>query len=106
MTSIALRLPRVRVPRSVLKFLATAKPAFLVRREADRLVRHPESTLYMGETSDCLNLYRIVLPAYSPLPTFSPCFRSPVPTLAHRILKRKLRPGQAEALRRTYGRVN
>ena len=106
MTTLALRLPHVRVPRPVVKFLATVKPAFLVRREADRLVRRPDPHLYMGETSDCLNLYRIVPHAYSPLPTFSPCFRSPVPTLAHRILKRKLRPGQAEALRRTYGRVN
>ena len=106
MTTLALRLPHVRVPRPVVKFLSTVKPAFLVRREADHLVRHPESTLYMGETFDCLNLYRIVPHAWSPLPTFSPCFRSPVPTLAHRILKRKLRPGQAEALRRTYGRVN
>ena len=41
MTTLALRLPWMRVPRSVVKFLSAVKPAFLVRREADRLVRHP-----------------------------------------------------------------
>ena len=106
MTAIALRLPKVRVPRPVLKFLATVKPAFLVRREADRLIRRPDPNLYMDETAECLKFYRIVLPVCTPLPTFASLCRTSLPVLAHCIQKRKLTPGQAEALRRAYGRVN
>lgn len=98
MTSIALRLPRVRVPRSVLKFLATAKPAFLVRREADRLISSPDSSISMNEDADFFHLYRL---RWHRL-LYRTCFQPLIPSLVGCIRKSKLAPGQAESLRDIY----
>ena len=98
MTTIALRLPRVRIPRSVLKFLATMKPAFLVRREADRLINQPDSTLSMSEDGTYLQFYRLRFHRI----LYSSCFQPYIPSLVACIRKAKLRPGQAESLRDIY----
>ena len=101
MTSIALRLPRVRVPRSVLKFLATAKPAFLVRREADRLISSPDSSISMNEDSTYLQFYRLRFHRI-----YYHCFQPLIPSLVGCIRKSKLAPGQAAALRDIYYRTH
>ena len=98
MTTLALRLPRVRIPRPVLKFLATVKPAFLVRREADRLINQPDSTLSMSEDAHFFLIYRLRRPGY----IYYHCFQHCIPSLVGYIRKSKLRPGQAESLRDIY----
>ena len=101
MTSIALRLPRVRVPRSVLKFLATVKPAFLVRREADRLINQPDSTLSLSEDEHFLQFYRLRFHRI-----YYHCFQPCIPSLVGCIKKSKLAPGQAQARRDIYYRTH
>lgn len=102
MTSIALCLPKVRIPRSVLKFLATAKPAFLVRREAGRLINQPDSSLSMSEDADFFHLYRL---RWHRL-LYRTCFQPLIPSLVGCIRKNKLAPGQAAALRDIYYRTH
>ena len=98
MTTLALRLPRVRIPRKVLKFLATVKPAFLVRREADRLIANPDPLLSMSEDEHFLLIYRLRRSGC----IYYHCFPPFAPVLEACIRKSKLRPGQIDDLRRIY----
>ena len=98
MTTLALHLPRVRIPRKVLKFLATVKPAFLVRREAERLINQPDSSISMSEDAEFFQLYRLRFFRI----TYPTTIRPYIPSLVGCIKKSKLAPGQADALRNIY----
>ena len=102
MTTIALHFPRTLIHRKALKLLATVKPAFLVRREADRLINQPDSTLSMSEDTHFFLIYHLRRPGYIYYHCFQPC----IPSLVGCIRKNKLAPGQAAALRDIYYRTH